>query len=556
MTLVAGAKLGPYEILGPIGAGGMGEVYRARDPRLGREVAIKILPASFSPDPDRLRRFEQEARAAGVSTTRTSRRSTTSVSTTARPTSSRSCSRARRCAPSSRAGPSRRAERSTSPSRSPRARRGAREGHRPPGHEAREPLRHDGRPRQDPRLRPGKAAFAERSVGGALRPAHGERAAPNRASFWERSVHVARAGAREAGRRAQRHLFFRRRPLRDALGPPRLPRRLGRGHDVGDPQGGPAGPLADEQGRPARASNGSCATASRRTPSSDSTPRTTSRSRSRRSPASRRPRLEWFRRARAAGRGSGRQLAAAAIAAAGYLGLARRPPAEPPVFRQLTFYRGAIGSARFTPDGHSVVYSADWDGNRKQLFRPGSDFRTRRRSESPARTTSRHHVFGRDGRLVPEPPGFTLARAPLTGGSPREIAEDIGGADISREDVARGLALDRRRVPPRVPDRQVALPDGGPRQRPAHLTGRPTRRLLRSSAARRRPRNACGRGPRRQEDDVDGSLGEHARHRLDPVGPRDLVHRVRAGREPGRPCRHPRREGAAGALRSGPPDSP
>jgi Tol biopolymer transport system component len=66
MTLPAGSKLGPYEILGQIGAGGMGEVYRAKDPRLGREVAIKVLPPSFSQDADRLRRFEQEARAAGV----------------------------------------------------------------------------------------------------------------------------------------------------------------------------------------------------------------------------------------------------------------------------------------------------------------------------------------------------------------------------------------------------------------------------------------------------------------------------------------------------------
>ncbi len=61
-----GSRLGPYEILGQIGAGGMGEVYRARDPRLAREVAIKVLPASYSQDADRLRRFEQEAKAAGV----------------------------------------------------------------------------------------------------------------------------------------------------------------------------------------------------------------------------------------------------------------------------------------------------------------------------------------------------------------------------------------------------------------------------------------------------------------------------------------------------------
>jgi serine/threonine protein kinase len=66
MPLAAGARLGPYEILAPIGAGGMGEVYRGRDPRLGRDVAIKVLPASFSSDADRLKRFEQEARAAGV----------------------------------------------------------------------------------------------------------------------------------------------------------------------------------------------------------------------------------------------------------------------------------------------------------------------------------------------------------------------------------------------------------------------------------------------------------------------------------------------------------
>ena len=64
MALSAGSKLGTYEILSPLGAGGMGEVYRARDTRLGREVAVKVLPASLSSDADRLRRFEQEARAA------------------------------------------------------------------------------------------------------------------------------------------------------------------------------------------------------------------------------------------------------------------------------------------------------------------------------------------------------------------------------------------------------------------------------------------------------------------------------------------------------------
>src|SRR5436309_1640796 len=65
MTIATGTKIGPYEIVGWLGAGGMGEVYRARDPRLGREVAIKLIPESFATDASRLRRFEQEARAVG-----------------------------------------------------------------------------------------------------------------------------------------------------------------------------------------------------------------------------------------------------------------------------------------------------------------------------------------------------------------------------------------------------------------------------------------------------------------------------------------------------------
>ena len=66
MTMTAGTRLGPYEIQSPLGAGGMGEVYRARDTRLSRDVAIKVLPAGFAADPERLRRFEQEARAAAA----------------------------------------------------------------------------------------------------------------------------------------------------------------------------------------------------------------------------------------------------------------------------------------------------------------------------------------------------------------------------------------------------------------------------------------------------------------------------------------------------------
>ena len=62
MTLSAGARLGPYEIVAPLGAGGMGEVYRAKDTRLGRDVAIKVLSSNLGSSPELRQRFEREAR--------------------------------------------------------------------------------------------------------------------------------------------------------------------------------------------------------------------------------------------------------------------------------------------------------------------------------------------------------------------------------------------------------------------------------------------------------------------------------------------------------------
>ena len=66
MALEPGARIGPYRIVGLLGVGGIGEVYKGHDPRLGRDVAVKVLPGEFAVHPDRLRRFEQEARAAAA----------------------------------------------------------------------------------------------------------------------------------------------------------------------------------------------------------------------------------------------------------------------------------------------------------------------------------------------------------------------------------------------------------------------------------------------------------------------------------------------------------
>src|SRR3984957_18398677 len=66
MPLISGTRVGPYELIAPAGAGGMGEVYRARGVRLNRDVAVKVLPEAFSRDAERLRRFQQEAQAAAA----------------------------------------------------------------------------------------------------------------------------------------------------------------------------------------------------------------------------------------------------------------------------------------------------------------------------------------------------------------------------------------------------------------------------------------------------------------------------------------------------------
>ena len=105
MALATGARLGPYEIVAPIGAGGMGEVYRARDPRLGRDVAIKVLPPALSADADRLQRFEQEARAAAA-LNHPNILAVFDVGARGRAvSSSRSCSKAKRCGSVSPARP-------------------------------------------------------------------------------------------------------------------------------------------------------------------------------------------------------------------------------------------------------------------------------------------------------------------------------------------------------------------------------------------------------------------------------------------------------------------
>ena len=166
----------------------MGEVYRAKDPRLGREVAIKVLPASFSQDADRLRRFEQEAKAAGV-LNHPNITAVYDIGIARRRALRRpGAARGRDAALGARRRTARAAQgdRLRHPDR-PRPRRRAREGDRPPGPEAREPLRHEGRPRQDPRLRP-RQADAVNEGSGPQTNLPTATPAPSPASSWARSA--------------------------------------------------------------------------------------------------------------------------------------------------------------------------------------------------------------------------------------------------------------------------------------------------------------------------------------------------------------------------------
>ncbi len=232
MTLSAGSKLGPYEILSPLGAGGMGEVYRARDAKLNRDVAIKVLPEAVAEDAERLARFQREAQVlaslnhphiAAIYGLEKAGNVEALVWS-----SSKGETLAERIA----AGPipDRRSPRDRAADRG-RARGGAREGDRAPGPQARQREGHAGRQGQGAGLRPGEGADGGPVVAGpdALADPDG-RVDAGGGRDRDGGVHVAGAGARQVGRQAGRHLGLRRRAVRDARRAQGVRGRDGLGH--------------------------------------------------------------------------------------------------------------------------------------------------------------------------------------------------------------------------------------------------------------------------------------------------------------------------------------
>ena len=249
MSLAPGVRLGPYEIVAPIGAGGMGEVYRARDTRLERDVALKILPDEVSADPERRARFEREAKAVAALSHPEHPRDPRRRRPRRHGLRGHGAARRRDAARSpfgwGAAGPEGGGDRRAD---CPRPGRRSREGHRPPRREARERVHHHGRPGEGARLRPGTPGAAGRRRH-ALADADSGDGPGHRAR--DRGVHVSRAGERPCHRRTLGHLLVRSRALRDAHRPARLQAgHRGRDHDR-DPQGGPAG-AAERERRAAR----------------------------------------------------------------------------------------------------------------------------------------------------------------------------------------------------------------------------------------------------------------------------------------------------------------
>ena len=247
VTLVPGARLGPYEIVAPLGAGGMGEVYRARDERLGRDVAIKVLRWPSPPTRSACGASSRKPARRARSTTPGSRPSSTSGATRARRFSSRSCSRARRCARRSpgAACPSPAIDYAVQIARALAAAHDKGIVHR------------DLKPENVFVTRDGRAKILD--FGLAKLTGAGEATGTNvptdvpgterGGGAGDARLHVARAGAGPARRRAQRHLQLRGGPARDAGRHAGVPRGLGGRHDVGDPARGAAGPLRHEPGR-------------------------------------------------------------------------------------------------------------------------------------------------------------------------------------------------------------------------------------------------------------------------------------------------------------------
>ncbi len=453
MSIASGARLGPYDIVAPLGAGGMGEVYRARDARLDREVAIKVLPASYSADPDRLRRFEVEARAAGrlnhpnimaIYDVGTRDRAPYVVAELLEGATLRE-----RFAGG--AVPTRKAV-----DYALQVARGLGAAHE------KGIVHRDLKPENIFVTNDGRVKILDFGLAKLTRPEISEpmTAAPTETGGTEPGVVLGTVGymspeqVRGQAADARSDIFTFGSILYEMLSG----RRAFRGDSPADVMSSilkEDPPALAETGRsipaPLERLVGHCLEKSPEerfqsardiaydleavsglSPSVVGTPRGLTARPARRLPLA-------FALGLAA-------LAAAAGVIAGRATKAGR--ATPPVFHQLTYRRGSIGSARFAPDGQSVVYSARWDGAPPQLFLKRPDAADSYPLDLPPAEVLSISPAGEMNlalSCVQTHYGVcagTLAQAPLTGGAPREIREKVQEADWAPDGSAMVLVRD------------------------------------------------------------------------------------------------------------------
>jgi Tol biopolymer transport system component len=445
MPISAGSRLGPYEVLAPLGAGGMGEVYRARDGRLGRDVALKVLPTEVAQDVDRRSRFEQEARAASalahpnIIAVYDVGESDSSVWIAMELVEGKTVRDLLASGPL----PARRAlEIGTQVAEGLAAAHAAGIVHRDLKPENLI-LSKDGYVKI---LDFGLAKLAERGIAAAEGPTVSA-GAPG----TEPGTVMGTVGYMSPEQAAGQPVDFRSDQFsfgsilyEMATGQRAFQRKTGvetlaailREEPKAIAELNPAAPaplrwtvercLAKEPDeRYASTKDLARDLKSVRDHLSETSTATLTAA-----PA--RSRRSWLLPAAAAALVLGAVLGAVALRKLG-----GDAPARQPVFRQVAFRRGTIFGARFAPDGKTIVYAAAWDGKPTELFATQADSPESRPLGLPSATlvgissSSELAILLRRRFLMGFESAGTLARVPLNGGAPRELADDVTDADWS-----------------------------------------------------------------------------------------------------------------------------